>query len=94
MIIFYYVIFLLLFCILTENWKSPVDKKIVRGSNVQVLTSHVDLNPRSKHASLSLSASLAALRAGYEPERRVIKVFAPAAFCCWCFFLFFVDKNR
>ena len=48
------------------------DKKVVRGSNVPVLTSHAGLNPRSKHASFSLTVSLAALRTGYEPERRVI----------------------
>ena len=31
------------------------------------------MNPRSKHASLSLTASLAALRAGYKREAQVIK---------------------
>ena len=34
---------------------------------------HMGLNPRSKRASLSLQASLAALRAGYKREARVIK---------------------
>lgn len=49
---------------------------------------HAGLNARSKHASLSLTASLAALRAGYKPERQVIKDLlttkqpaSPAAFC-------------
>ena len=37
----------------------PGRRKVVRGSNVSVLTSHVGQNPRSK--------------SGYEPERRVIK---------------------
>ena len=50
----------------------PSRQKIVRGSNVLVLISHVGLNPRSC-ASLSLSDSLAALRAGNEREARVIK---------------------
>ena len=45
--------------LLTKNGKSPADKKVVRGSNVLVLTSHVGLNPRSK--------------SGYEHEVRVIK---------------------
>ena len=36
----------------------PGRRKVVRGSNVSVLTSHVGQNPRSK--------------SGYEPERRVI----------------------
>ena len=44
-------------------------QKVVRGSNVPVSTSHTGLNPRSKHASLSLSASLAALRALYSALR-------------------------
>ena len=48
--------------------------KVIRGSNVLVLTSHAGLNPCSKHASLSLTASLAALRAGYEREARVIHI--------------------
>ena len=43
----------------------PGRQKVVRGSSVPVLTSHVGLNPRSKRASLSHQASLAALRAGY-----------------------------
>ena len=43
----------------------PGRPKVVRGSKVPVLTSHAGLNPRSKHASLSLTASLAALQAGY-----------------------------
>ena len=48
-------------------------EKVVRESNVRVLTSRTGLNPSSKRASLSLMASLAALRAGYEREARVIK---------------------
>ena len=48
----------------TKNGESPADN-IVRGSNIPILTSHAGLNPRSKHASLSLTASLAALQAGY-----------------------------
>lgn len=32
----------------TKNGESPADKKVVRGSNVLVLTSHAGLNPRSK----------------------------------------------
>lgn len=47
-------------------------QKVVCRSNVPVLTPHASLNPRSKHV-LSLTASLAELRAGCEPERRVIK---------------------
>ena len=47
-------------------------EKVVRESNVRVLTSRTGLNPSSKRASLSLMASLAALRAGYEREARVI----------------------
>ena len=43
----------------------PGRQKVVRGSSGPVLTSHVGLNPRSKRASLSHQASLAALRAGY-----------------------------
>ena len=65
--------------LLTKNGKSPADKKVVRGSNVLVLTSHVGLNPRSKRASLSLMASLTALRAGYEHEVRVIKNYGSLA---------------
>ena len=57
----------------TKNGESQADKKVVRRSNVLVLTSHAGLNPRSKHASLSILASLAALRAGYEREARAIK---------------------
>ena len=49
-------------------------QKVVRESNAQALTSHAGLNPSSKRASLSLPASLAALRAGDEREARVIKV--------------------
>lgn len=48
-------------------------EKVVRESNVRVLTSRTGLNPSSKRASLSLLALLAALRAGYEREARVIK---------------------
>ena len=48
-------------------------QKVACGSNVRALISHAGLNPRSKRASLSLLASLAALRAGYEREARVIK---------------------
>ena len=51
----------------------PGKQEVAHGSNVSVLTSHVGLNPRSKRASLSILASLAALRAGYEREARVIK---------------------
>lgn len=54
-----------IFSILTKNGKSTADKKVVRGSNVLVLASHAGLSLRSKRASLSLQASLAALRAGY-----------------------------
>ena len=57
---------------INEERKIPGRQKVVRGSNAPVLTSHVGLNPRSKHASLSLSASLAALRAGNEREARGI----------------------
>ena len=44
---------------LTKNGKSPADKNPSAG---QI---HAGLNPRLKHASLSLTASLVALRAGY-----------------------------
>ena len=54
-----------LLTILTESGSPPGRQKVVRGSKVPVLTSHAGLNPRSKHASLSLTASLAALQAGY-----------------------------
>ena len=50
----------------------PDRQKVVCRSNVPVLTPHASLNPRSKHV-LSLTASLAELRAGCEPERQVIK---------------------
>ena len=56
-----------------EEWEIPGRQKVIRGLNVPVLTSHVGQNPSSKRASLSLLASLAALRAGYEREARVIK---------------------
>ena len=55
-----------------EERESPGRQKVVRGSNIPVLTPHASLNPRSKHV-LSLTASLAELRAGCEPERQVIK---------------------
>ena len=57
---------------INEEREIPDQQKVVRGSNVPVLTSHVGLNPRSKRASLSHQASLAALRAGYERKARVI----------------------
>ena len=50
---------------LTKNGKSTADN-IVRGSSTSGFTSHVGLNPRSNHALLSLTASLAALRASNE----------------------------
>lgn len=34
----------------------PCRQKVVRGSDVPVLTSYAGLNPRSKHVSLSLPA--------------------------------------
>ena len=40
-------------------------QKVIRESDAPVLTPHAGLNPRSKHALLSLTASLVALRAGY-----------------------------
>ena len=55
-----------------EEWEIPDRQKVVCRSNVPVLTPHASLNPRSKHV-LSLTASLAELRAGCEPERQVIK---------------------
>lgn len=55
-----------------EEREIPGRQKVVRGSNIPVLTPHAGLNPRSKHV-LSLTASLTELRAGCEPERRVIK---------------------
>ena len=55
-----------------EEREIPGRQKVVRGSNIPVLTPHASLNPRSKHV-LSLTASLAELRAGCEPERQVIK---------------------
>ena len=58
---------------INEERGIPGRPKVVRGSKVPLLTSHAGLNPRSKHASLSLTASLAALRAGNEREARVIK---------------------
>ena len=45
----------------------PGRQKVVRGSNVQVLTSHASLNPRSK--------------SGYEREARVIKTDEPVYQC-------------
>lgn len=63
----------LFFVYLNGEREIPGRQKVVRGSDVPVLTSHAGLNPRSKRASLSLSASLAALRAGYERKTRVIK---------------------
>ena len=70
-----------------EEREIPGRQKVVCRSNVPVLTPHAGLNPRSKHV-LSLTASLAALRAGYKPERQVIKDLlttkqpaSPAAFC-------------
>ena len=59
---------------INEEREIPDQQKIVRGSNVPVLTSHAGLNPRSKRASLSHQASLAALRAGNEREARVINI--------------------
>lgn len=56
-----------------EEREIPGREKVVRESNVRALTSRTGLNPSSKRASLSLLASLAALRAGYEHEVRVIK---------------------
>lgn len=55
-----------------EEREIPGRQKVVCRSNVPVLTPHASLNPRSKHV-LSLTASLAELRAGCEPERQVIK---------------------
>lgn len=55
-----------------EEREIPDRQKVVCRSNVPVLTPHASLNPRSKHV-LSLTASLAELRAGCEPERQVIK---------------------
>lgn len=55
-----------------EEREIPSRQKVVCRSNVPVLTPHAGLNPRSKHV-LSLTASLAELRAGCEPERQVIK---------------------
>lgn len=55
-----------------EEREIPGRQKVVCRSNVPVLTPHAGLNPRSKHV-LSLTASLAELRAGCEPERQVIK---------------------
>lgn len=55
-----------------EELEIPGRQKVVCMSNVPVLTPHASLNPRSKHV-LSLTASLAELRAGCEPERQVIK---------------------
>ena len=62
------------FHLLTENGKPPADKKSSAGQRFRLckLTSHAGLNPRSEHASLSLSALLAELRAGNEREARVI----------------------
>ena len=45
---------------INEEREIPNQQKVVRGSNVPVLTSHAGLNPRSK--------------SGYEPERRVINM--------------------
>ena len=45
---------------INEEREIPGRPKVVRGSNVPVLTSHAGLNPRSK--------------SGYEPERRVINM--------------------
>ena len=58
---------------INEERGIPSRPKVVCESKVPLLTSHVGPNPRSKHASLSLTASLAALRAGNEREARVIK---------------------
>lgn len=55
-----------------EEREIPGRQKVVCRSNVPVLTPHASLNSRSKHV-LSLTASLAELRAGCEPERQVIK---------------------
>ena len=44
---------------INEEREIPDQQKVVRGSNVPVLTSHVGLNPRSK--------------SGYERKARVIK---------------------
>ena len=55
-----------------EEREIPGRQKVVCRSNVPVLTPHAGLNPRSKHV-LSLTASLAELRAGCEPERQVTK---------------------
>ena len=55
-----------------EEREIPGRQKVVCRSNVPVLTPHASLNSRSKHV-LSLTASLAKLRAGCEPERQVIK---------------------
>ena len=43
-----------------EEWEISVRQKVVRGSDVQILTSHAGLNPRSCTA-LSLTASLVSL---------------------------------
>ena len=43
---------------INEERKIPGRQKVVHGSNAPVLTLHVGMNPRLKHASLSLSASL------------------------------------
>ena len=45
---------------INEEREIPGRPKVVRGSNVPVLTSHAGLNPRSK--------------SGYEPERRAINM--------------------
>lgn len=55
-----------------EEREIPGRQKVVCRSNVPVLTPHAGLNPRSKHV-LNLTASLAELRAGCEPERQVTK---------------------
>ena len=47
------------FFLINEEREIPGRQKVVRGSSVPVLTSHVGLNPRSK--------------SGYEREARVIK---------------------
>ena len=57
--VFLYVFVIFLHIGINGEREVPGRRKVVRGSNVLVLISHVGQNPRSK--------------SGYEPKRRVIK---------------------
>lgn len=68
---------------INEEWEISGRQKVVRESNVQALTSHASLNPRSKRASSLDDSQRLVMANASSPNHSALRLRSPPS--CWLY---------